>query len=463
MTIRDRYIDDDAKSGLFRVRREAFLDPDLFESERERIFDRSWLYLGHESEVAAPGDFRARELGRRRIVFVRGKDRVVRALLNSCTHRGAEVCRERSGNARGFQCFYHGWTFANDGRLIGVPGEEAYAAGFAREQLGLREAPRLEQYRGFHFVSFDPEIAPLREYLAGAAEYLDLIVDQSELGMEIVGGTQSYAINANWKLLVENSYDGYHGVITHARYFKWLASTGAIGLPGGAKWDRARDLGNGHACVEYTTSWGRPVAHWVPSFGEAAGPEIREIRAKLEARLGAERAHRIATTSRNLGIFPNLVVNDIMAITVRTFHPVSPGRMNVEAWTLAPRGEAPAHRKHRLENFLTFLGPGGFATPDDIEGLESCQRGYLATPGEWNDISRDIENPAPPTTGEHQMRTFWRHWQERLAPPRSFAEVRQQVSRSPQGRETAAQRGEAERSASPRETEASGGQQHAAR
>jgi p-cumate 2,3-dioxygenase alpha subunit len=162
----------------------------------------------------------------------------------------------------------------------------------------------------------------------------------------------------------------------------------------------------------------------VPSFGEAAGPEIREIRAQLEARLGAERAHRIATTSRNLGIFPNLVVNDIMAITVRTFHPPSPGRMNVEAWTLAPCGEAPAHRKHRLENFLTFLGPGGFATPDDIEGLESCQRGYLATPGEWNDISRDIENPAPPTTGEHQMRAFWRHWQERIAPPKSLEEVR---------------------------------------
>src|SRR2546425_568303 len=182
MMIRDRYIDDDAKNALFRVRREAFLAPEVLAAERERIFDRAWLYLGHESEVAEPGDFRARELGRRRIVFVRGKDRVVRALINSCTHRGAEVCRERSGNAKSFQCFYHGWTFGNDGRLIGVPGEEAYAAGFAREQLGLREAPRLAQYRGFYFVSFHPEGAPLREYLAGAAEYLDLVVGQSELG-----------------------------------------------------------------------------------------------------------------------------------------------------------------------------------------------------------------------------------------------------------------------------------------
>jgi p-cumate 2,3-dioxygenase subunit alpha len=427
--MRNSYLDVDEPRGIFRVQREAFLDPDVLAAERERIFDRSWLYLGHESEVAEPGDFRARELGQRRIVFVRGKDRVVRALLNSCTHRGAEVCRERRGNAKSFQCFYHGWTFGNDGRLIGVPGEEAYSAGFSRDELRLREAPRLESYRGFYFVSFDPEIVPLRDYLAGAAEYLDLIVDQSEVGMEIVGGTQSYAINANWKLLVENSYDGYHGVITHARYFKWLMSSGAAGLPSGAKWNRGRDLGNGHACVEYTAPWGRPIAHWVPSFGDPAEAEIREIRAALEARLGVERAHRIATTSRNLGIFPNLVVNDIMAITVRTFHPVAPGRMHVEAWSLAPREEAPDHRKHRLENFLTFLGPGGFATPDDIEGLESCHRGYLGTPDGWNDLSRDMATPEPPNTGELQMRAFWRHWQERLVPPKRLAEVRHVVAR----------------------------------
>jgi hypothetical protein len=135
----------------------------------------------------------------------------------------------------------------------------------------------------------------------------------------------------------------------------------------------------------------------VPSFGERAAPELAEIRAKLEARLGPERAHRIATTSRNLGIFPNLVINDIMAITVRTFHPLAPGRMNVEAWSLAPRGEAPEHRKLRLENFLTFLGPGGFATPDDIEALESCHRGYAGTAEEWNDISATSPRPSRPS------------------------------------------------------------------
>lgn len=416
MATRTTHVDDDTRNGLFRVQREAFLAPEILELERARIFDRSWLYLGHESEVAQAGDFRVRELGVRRVIFVRGKDGVVRALLNACTHRGAEVCRERSGNANSFQCFYHGWTFRNDGKLIGVPGEEAYGSGFSREKLGLPEAPRLESYRGFFFVSFDPNIVPLPEYLAGAAEYLDLVADQSELGMEIVGGTQSYAINANWKLLVENSYDGYHAQIAHARYLKYLASSGAAGRLSGSRRDCARDLGNGHACVEYTAPWGRPIAHWVPAFGEHTAPEFAEIRAKLEARLGPERAHRIATTSRNLGIFPNLVINDIMAITIRTFMPSAPDKMTVSAWALGARDEDHELRKLRLFNFLEFLGPGGFATPDDQEALENCQRGYrnMREVG-WNDISKGMPRNGPPMNDdEEQMRCFWRQWNERM-------------------------------------------------
>jgi p-cumate 2,3-dioxygenase subunit alpha len=163
----------------------------------------------------------------------------------------------------------------------------------------------------------------------------------------------------------------------------------------------------------------------VPSFGAAAEPEIAAIRARLESRLGPERAARIASGSRNLGIFPNLVINDIMAITVRTFHPLAPGRMNVEAWSLAPRGEPAEQRKHRLENFLTFLGPAGFATPDDIEALEACQRGYDANPEAWNDLSREVGSEEPTITGEHQMRVFWRRWLAQLEPSHGkLAEVR---------------------------------------
>lgn len=411
-----RLVDEDRETGLFRVHRRAFLDEELFAEEQRRIFERCWLYVGHESEVREKGDYRLRDLGARRVLFVRGSDGVVRAFLNACTHRGAEVCRQRAGNAKSFQCFYHGWTFRNDGTLAGVPGEEAYPTGFDRKELGLRPVPRLEGYRGFWFVCFDPGAMRLDAYLAGAREYLDLVADQSEVGMEIVGGTQSYAIRANWKLLVENSYDGYHAQIAHTRYLKYLLSTGGVASLDGEAKSGARDLGNGHAVLEYAAPWGRPIARWTPAFGEEMRGEIDAVRTALEERLGPERARRICATSRNLGIFPNLVLNDIMAITVRTFHPVAPGLMNVDAWSLAPAEEEPSHRRIRLENFLTFLGPGGFATPDDIEALESCHRGYRSTPAEWNDISRDSQAEASTLTGELQMRAFWRRWAALLAP-----------------------------------------------
>ena len=408
------YVADEPEAGRFRVCRRAFLDAGVLEGERARIFDRSWLYLGHESEVERVGEFRAREVGGRPLLFVHGHDGVVRALFNACTHRGAQICRERKGQMKSFQCFYHGWTFSNEGDLIGVPDEEGYGPSFSRATLGLRRAPRMESYRGFYFVNFDARSVPLAEYLADAKEYLDLVADQSDIGMEIVGGTQSYGIRANWKLLVENSYDGYHAQIAHVRYMKYLAASGAVGPGDGPPVNRAIDLGNGHAVLEYLAPWGRPIAHWVPSFGESMKPEIAAIRARLEERLGADRARRISTTSRNLVIFPNLVINDIMAITVRTFYPIAPDRMHVDAWSLAPKNEAPHHRQHRLENFLTFLGPGGFATPDDIEALESCQAGYRATADEWNDMSREMHRATPSIIGEHQMRAFWRRWQTLL-------------------------------------------------
>ena len=136
-----------------------------------------------------------------------------------------------------------------------------------------------------------------------------------------------------------------------------------------------------------------------------------------EDRFGAERARRICSTSRNLGIFPNLVINDIMAVTVRTFYPVAPDYMEVNAWSLAPIDESAEDSAIRLDNFLTFLGPGGFATPDDVEMLESCQRGFANREVEWSDISRGMKREAPSVTDELQMRAFWRRWNNLMTAP----------------------------------------------
>jgi p-cumate 2,3-dioxygenase alpha subunit len=102
-----------------------------------------------------------------------------------------------------------------------------------------------------------------------------------------------------------------------------------------------------------------------------------------------------------------------MAITVRTFMPTSADRMEVTAWEMAPRDELPQLRQRRLDSFLTFLGPGGFATPDDIEALESCQQGFHSGGLEWNDISRGMARD-PLANDEEQMRAFWRRWNEQV-------------------------------------------------
>jgi p-cumate 2,3-dioxygenase alpha subunit len=408
-------VDVDKEKRSFRVSRRAFVDPAVLAEERARIFDKVWLYLGHESELTKPGDYLTRKVGGRTILFTRDAKGSFHALLNTCPHRGARVCRERQGNAKSFQCFYHGWVFGLDGALRSLPGEESYPEGFAsRPNSSLQKAPRFDSFRGFHFVSFDPDVVSLSDYLGNAKEYIELVADQSEVAMTVIGGTQEYSIRANWKLLAENSYDGYHAATNHATYLDYLKGTTGGLVP--IKLEGiGRDLGNGHGVVEYRAPWGRPVAQWIPAWGDDGKNRISAIHEKLVERFGKERADRIALNNRNLHIFPNLVINDIMAITIRTFYPAQPDFMEVNAWALAPRDEAPDERKARLFNFLEFLGPGGFATPDDIEALEQCQAGYSnRLEARWNDISKGMGKEQPSYDDEAQMRGYWTEWNKRI-------------------------------------------------
>jgi p-cumate 2,3-dioxygenase alpha subunit len=404
-------VDVDQDAGVFRVARQSFIDNEVFEAERAKIFDKCWLYVGHASELPKSGSFVTRQVGGRNVIFNRDGAGEVHAFLNSCPHRGSMVCRDQSGVAKNFTCSYHGWVFAANGKLRDLPGVESYAEGFTqRGRTDLVPVPRLEQYRGLWFVCFDADATSLVDYLAGATEYLDLIVDQSEAGLEIVDGKQEYAIRANWKLLVENSFDGYHAVSTHATYFDYLKNMNGV-LAQSNVVGFAKDLGNGHAVVEYSAPWGRPVANWVPAWGEDRKPEIDAIFHKLVEKHGEARATRIAKNSHNLLIFPNLVIVDVMALTFRTFFPKSPDYMEVAAWAVGPSEEQGWLRQNRLNSFLEFLGPGGFATPDDVEMLESCQRGYAnAREAGWNDISRGMKKDEPATVDEHQIRVFWRRW-----------------------------------------------------
>ncbi len=406
----------DPVAGRFLVPRRAFTDAGVFEREYAAIFDSAWLYLGHASELATPGSFLTRRVARRPILFTRDRQGTYHALYNTCPHRGAMVCRERHGSAPAFMCMYHGWTFGSDGHLMGLPGSSGYPEGFKTDpQKQMVHVPRMARHGDFFFVSFAADGEDLATYLGDAGDYLSLVEEHSESGMQIVGGTQEYAVRGNWKLLAENSFDGYHAACTHSTYLDYLKNAnGALGATPLA--GVGLDLSKGHAVIEYAAPWGRPIASWVPLWGEEGRVEVDAIYARLAARLGEERARRLATRNRNMVIFPNLVVNDIMAITVRTFFPTAPDYVEVNAWALAPREESDWLRKYRLFNFTEFLGPGGFATPDDVEAIEKCQQGYAAAGGAlYNDISKGMMRPeGAQYDDELQMRAFWLEWERRL-------------------------------------------------
>ena len=416
------YIVDDPAQNDFRLNRETLVDPEILKLEKKRVFNTCWIYAGHDSEVSSPGDFVTRTVAGRPVIMTRDSKSGMRLFLNTCRHRGAQVCRERSGNTKRFYCFYHGWSYDNDGALVAVPGDDAYPDSFDRSELGLMQVPRFEQYKGFWFVCFDRSAPSLDTYLSGAKEYIDLVVDQSQSQeMEIVTGVQEYDVEANWKLLVENSFDDYHLHSTHSTWLEYMKDAGVnVKIPKGKglllpKRGVGKNLGNGHAAIDSQNFRGRPVAAWISIYGEKAKSLVEAAKRELIERLGEERAELVANTNRNLFVFPNLMINDGSSVTVRTFWPAEVDRMEVTAWALGPVEESPEMRKVRLDAFLTFYGPGGFATPDDVEALMQVQRGIAETVNEvpWSVMTRGIAKDGEQlNSDELHLRTFWRRWNE---------------------------------------------------
>lgn len=410
----------------FLVNRASMARDDIFRAEHERIFEKCWLYLGHNTEIPKPGDFVTRTVAGRPMIFCRDRDEQVHAFLNACTHRGAQVCREDRGNeSRFFRCFYHGWTFATNGDLVGVPDDAAYPPDRRETLPGLASPPGVDSYRGFVFVRFTDEGPSLSEYLAGTKEYLDYISDKSESGIEVIEGSHRYTMRANWKLLMENSFDGYHPASTHQTYVRAVKELGdALENPtdgstfrrqGGPA--RAYDLGNGHCVTAGPSVFGRPVARWAPGLGEETRSEIERRYERLVEVHGKERADRIANWDFNMLIFPNLFIIDFLGLVVRTVEPVATDATAITAWMMGVQGEDPAMRQASIRSALSFFGPGGMATPDDVEALESCQRGFgSVTEHQWSDLSRGFHKPLEEQTNkdEMQLRRFWTEWDSLL-------------------------------------------------
>jgi phenylpropionate dioxygenase-like ring-hydroxylating dioxygenase large terminal subunit len=392
----------DAPHRLVRddgVRREIYRDPDVFAAEMDRIFTRTWVYLAHESEIPENGDYLTLRVGLEPVVLVRGEDGQARALVNRCRHRAAAVCEQPVGNAKSFRCQYHGWTYRNNGELVGVPYPERHSPD-VRERLGLIVLPRLESYRGLIFASFAEDVPPLAEHLGpGVTGYIDRFMDQC-LGMPLVAHPQAHriAMNANWKLQVENGLDGYHAGFTHRSFFDVMQRrTGssvryASSLPTAT----SRAFRNGHCAIDPETKSRKPLIARVGTL-----PEATERLEQLRAEVGEERYEDYLTglpgVGINIGIFPNL---QLIGIHIRRIEPVAVDRTVVSVRPLLVEGAPENLNWLRLRYHELFYGPAGFGQPDDFEMFDRVETGLDAAHDGWLRFERGCGAETPSDDGD---------------------------------------------------------------
>ena len=411
-----KFVIDDRQNNLFQVNREAFTSREVLEQERREIFDKAWIYVGHESEIPKKGDFQTRDVAGRPVIFNRDRNGDVRVLLNTCLHRGSSVCRHTSGNAKIFTCFYHGWAYRNSGELVNVPGNEDYKTEPAQVYQGLRSPAQVDNYRGLYFVNFDADAEGLEDFLGDAKYFIDLVADQSPEGVALIEGTHKYSLQANWKLLVENSIDGYHAKSVHHTYFEMMMDLGSTppmlgqeSVNGVAPAGMGTEFPNGHATLMYP-------ANGLPLATDAVKQTLAGLRSTAERNFGESYATAMFGLSRNSVFFPNLILIDLsFGLSLRTMYPISPSETIVSGWQIIPKGVDEEFTRYRIDNALTFWGPAGLATPDDVEALEQAQKGFgaLAEIG-WSDISKGMGKQVPAANDELQMRTWWREWNKRI-------------------------------------------------
>jgi benzoate/toluate 1,2-dioxygenase alpha subunit len=371
----------------------------------QRIFETTWVYVAHESEVERPGDYRTTYVGRRPIILSRGEDGALHALFNVCRHRGNGVCREERGNANFFRCPYHGWVYKNSGELIGISHRPGYPEGFGAEIAGLVPVPRVASYRGLIFASLSPSGESLEAYLGGARRYVDLWADLSPTGQVRVRRPHKFRCDGNWKFHSENGADGYHPRFVHESAFNTKAHFDGRSVQQSAG---MQEIGavlafeRGHALLE------RPG---MAAFDPA---EMAEYMACMRERYGPERVQEIVV-GRNILIFPNLYLMDS---NIRVIQPIAVDRTEIYSYFTELVGVPAAVNRARLRDLQWRLGTTGFIVTDDLEIFGANQSGVQATAVEALHLARGLgrETAGPEglrrdsVSGEASQRAVYREW-----------------------------------------------------
>ena len=183
-----------------------YTDPAVLRAEQERIFSRTWQYVGHGGELPEPGTYLSTRAGDVPVVVTRAADGALRAFANVCRHRGSVVV-EGSGRRESLQCPYHAWTYGLDGALRAAP---RAGEGIDRASLGLLPL-RLESWGPFLFVNVAPEGPSLAETLGPVRDAFDVDAFRFHHRSE-------YVVEANWKIACENYLECYHCAVAHPAF-----------------------------------------------------------------------------------------------------------------------------------------------------------------------------------------------------------------------------------------------------
>ncbi|WP_213571443.1 aromatic ring-hydroxylating dioxygenase subunit alpha [Rhodococcus sp. USK13] len=411
---------------------EIFNDVDVFQAEIERIFARTWVFVAHESEISKPGDFVQRRIGLDPVIVTRDGDGGINVLSNYCRHRGTQVCQTDQGNSRFFKCAYHGWTYANNGELIGTPFmQAAYGTPLDKRQWGLLRAPRVESRSGFIFASLSEDIESLDEFLGGAGWMLDALVGMHPDGMRVAGPPDRYHVKANWKTAAENfSGDTYHVPSLHGS----MGEIGlAFGLDAGGEFGRPYEFENGHAFlgIAWTEQdpqlefWGYP-------------PEIKD---SFDLSGFDESQTRVVTHDGPIvgTVFPNLSFfraaafdgSGLMSVVTsfRQWQPVGPGELEVWSWQFVWNFQDEDSALQDATIGQLQFGVAGVAEQDDTvawEGAPKAGASAWARKEQMNfhfqqgNFSAIDQSPDPAWQGpgirrrtgfgEHNQLHFYRHW-----------------------------------------------------
>ena len=416
-----------------RVHRKAYVDPDIFELEMERIFERLWIYIGHESQVKKPGDYYLAQVGRQPMMMTRDRDGQIHVLYNRCPHRGAQICTARKGNAGDlFRCSYHAWMFELDGLVESVPAESGYQnTRFDKDDpaFSMRKAPRADNYRGFWFASLTAEGPGLDAHLGQAKTALDQLVDRAPDGAcEVVGDCFRVVQQSNWKIFLENQIDVSHPGATHE-------STGFASSTIEKEFEQAGEeapMGYGFLTDFHRhgiTGWdkfgttGHPQGHCTLEGYMGLRPEdpdTNEYVRRMYAAYGEQRAEEILGINlHHVLLYPcNSVQPPLQQL--RTIRPLGPNRTMSEIWHFRLKGANEAIYQRSLAYYYLVNSPSTLVNADDLFNWWKCQHGLESNSGnDWISLHRNagqdfekdgIMRSAPKSMSELPLRSMAEAW-----------------------------------------------------